>query len=789
MKKFTFLFSLLLLGIFLNAQNVPREKVVIEISTCTYCTYCPGAAGAADQLFEEGKDVAIIEYHDTDQGPDPFANGYSTARQSYYGMSGNPTARFDGVLEHVGGQACPPPFTNVYNIYLNRYNQRIGVSSPYTISWYGQNNSGNNWTVYITVTKVGTVETDNTFVQFAVTESDIQQNWLCMTEVDFVNRLMVPSQTGTPLNLQSNQQLITLNFNLDPSWDTDHIEFVCFIQRNTGKEIHQAIVTPLNELPPPPLEAGFTADNTIICETNTVQFTDQSLGIITSRQWTFPGGTPNSSTQEDPAVVYSTAGTYDVTLKVFHGTESDELTKPAYIQVSATAPNAPDVPVGESQLCKNPPNGTYTANGSPSAITYDWELTPSTAGLVMNDGNQTVTVNWVNAFTGEASLTVKAINGCGESAFSEPLGITISQRPTVYNVTGGGEFCEEGTGVEVGLDNSAAGITYELYKDDTPTGNIVDGNGSPISFGWVTEAGEYTVIAFDPVTACDNTMASAATVTVIPKPVAFAVTGGGEYCEGGEGVHIGLEGSQINCAYELFCNDVSTGVVVTGTGEALDFGLFTTLGTYTATAVDTEASCTSTMNGTAGISLAPYPETPATPDGPTYVDLYYSTQTEYETTGSEFSDYYSWLMEPSDAGSIEVLDITHCRVSWNLEYLGQVEILTEGVNECGESDWSAPIVVTIDNTVGFNTLSDHFGIKVSPNPSDGIFTIQMKSETQEIISIRVISALNLVAFEENKLPVNGSLTKTIDLGHVPNGVYFLYIETEQCTYMRKLIFQ
>lgn len=785
MKKFTFLFSLLLLGAFLYAQNVPREKVVFEIGTGTWCQYCPGAAGSADLMVEEGKDVAVIENHNGDG----YANTYSNARNSFYGISGYPTTRFDGVQVHEGGQACPPPFNNVYNVYLNRYNQRIAISSPYTISWTGQNTGGNNWTVYITVTKVGNVDTDNTFVHFVVTESHIQTSWFCMTECNFVNRLMVPSQTGTPLSLSGNQQQITLNFNLDAAWDTDHIEFVCFVQRNTNKEIHQAIMSPLSELPPPAPIANFTADNTIVCETTTVHFTDQSSGYITSRQWTFPGGTPSSSTQEDPVVVYNTAGTYDVTLKVNSGSQTNELTKPAYINVSAQAPGVPDQPAGETQLCKNPPHSTFTATGSPSAVTYDWELTPSTAGLVMNDGSQTITVNWVNAYVGDASLTVKAINGCGESDFSEPLDITISVRPDVYNVTGGGEFCEDGTGVEIGLDNSSAGITYELYKDEAPTGNIIEGNGSPISFGLVTEGGEYTVVAFDPVTGCDNTMGSAANVSVIPKPVAYAVTGGGEFCEGGEGVPVGLEGSQTNCTYELFCNDASTGVVVAGTGEALDFGLFTTPGTYHATAVDTEASCTNTMTGSAGVAVAPYPETPAAPGGPTYVDLYYSNQTEYETSGSAFSNYYDWLMEPSEAGTIEVLDITHCRVTWNMDYLGQVEILTEGVNECGESDWSVPIVVTIDNTVGFNPVSENFGIKVSPNPSDGIFTIRMKSSQEEIITIRVISALNTIAYEDNKLSVNGSLTKTIDLSHLTDGVYFLYIETEQSTYMRKLIFQ
>ena len=102
MKKFTFLLLMLLLQAFLFAQNVEREKVVLEIGTGTWCQYCPGAAAAADQLVEEGKDVAVIEHHNGDN----YDNTYSNYRNdTYYNLSGYPTAHFDGSTEEVGGKA------------------------------------------------------------------------------------------------------------------------------------------------------------------------------------------------------------------------------------------------------------------------------------------------------------------------------------------------------------------------------------------------------------------------------------------------------------------------------------------------------------------------------------------------------------------------------------------------------------------------------------------------------------------------------------------------------------
>ncbi len=776
MKKLLPLLLLLLSQTFLYGQNVDRDKVVLEIGTGTWCQFCPGAAGAADMLVEEDKDVVVIENHNGDQ----FTNTFSNARNNYYLIDGYPTARFDGILEKSGGQLCPSPWTSVYNSYLSLYNTRIQTSSPYTIDLEIENTSGNNYQANITIQKVGDVNTSNSVVHFVITESHLSATWFCMTECNFVNRKMVPNQNGTPLSLSNNSQQITLDFTLESNWDVGNVEFVCFIQSNSNKEIHQAVKRTI-------LLAQFEADETLVCAPGTIHFTDLSAGDITSRSWSFPGGTPSSSNQPDPTVVYNNEGVYDVTLTVYSGSESNVMTKNDYIQVSSGVPSIPGQPQGETLLCKNPPNTNYTATGSANALSWDWEISPSNAGLITNDGSATVTVNWFNSYLGEVALTVKAINGCGESEFSSPLAITISPRPAVFNLTGGGTFCEDETGIEVGLDGSEAGVTYQLFREDQPEGTSITGTGGPISFGLISEPGEYSSVGFNPTTQCDIDMANTVMVTMISLPEAFEITGGGAWCEGMEGITIAQQGSQPDCQYELFCNDATTGVVVTGTGEALDFGQFTTLGTYHVVATSTQAPCTSQMTGTAAITQAPLPVIPAAPQGPVTVDLYYLSESEYVTEGSLYSDAYAWELIPAEAGVIETIDDTRIIVIWNIDFLGQAEIKTRGLNVCGESEWSESVSVTILNTVGFNAIFDQLGIKVSPNPSDGIFTIQLKSDKEEIASIRIVSPLNSVAFEENRISVNGSLTRTVDLSHASDGIYFLYVETGQSTYIRKLV--
>ncbi|NIM15079.1 MAG: PKD domain-containing protein, partial [Candidatus Aminicenantes bacterium] len=85
--------------------------------------------------------------------------------------------------------------------------------------------------------------------------------------------------------------------------------------------------------PQPPI-ADFTASATDINIGNSVTFTDLSLENPTSWSWSFKGGTPTTSTEQNPTVTYNTVGTFDVTLVATNAQGSDTETKVDYITVS-----------------------------------------------------------------------------------------------------------------------------------------------------------------------------------------------------------------------------------------------------------------------------------------------------------------------------------------------------------------------------------------------------------------------------------------------------------------------
>jgi hypothetical protein len=270
--------------------------------------------------------------------------------------------------------------------------------------------------------------------------------------------------------------------------------------------------------------------------------------------------------------------------------------------------------------------GSYCAGGSGVSI----GLSASTSGINYQLYNGASTVGSPVAGTGVAIsfgvhtasgtytvLATNSINSC-TAPMSGSATVVINPLPTAYTVTGGGSYCAGGAGVAVGLDNSESGVNYQLYNGPTATGSPVAGTGSAISFGSQTAAGTYTVFATNATTSCTNNMAGSATITILPAPTAYTVTGGGSYCSGGSGVAIGLGNSATGFTYQLYNGASTAGSPVAGTGAAISFGSFTAAGTYTVLATNNATTCTGAMSGSATVVINPLPTAYAVSGGGSY---------------------------------------------------------------------------------------------------------------------------------------------------------------------------
>ena len=114
-----------------------------------------------------------------------------------------------------------------------------------------------------------------------------------------------------------------------------------------------------------------------------VHFKDMSTGNVTSWAWTFEGGEPASSTEQNPVVTYNSAGSYAVTLTVSDGTATETKTRDAYVVVHAVAPVAH---VGM-------PDGAYL---SPWVMMF----VPTDVPLAFKDASTGFPTSWLWTFDG-----------------------------------------------------------------------------------------------------------------------------------------------------------------------------------------------------------------------------------------------------------------------------------------------------------------------------------------------------------------------------------------------------
>ena len=201
--------------------------------------------------------------------------------------------------------------------------------------------------------------------------------------------------------------------------------------------------------------ALFNANVTSGCEPLTVNFANLSTNA-TSYYWTFGNG--NSSTLANPTTVYTSPGTYTVTLVAINGTSRDTLVRSNYIFVPVSP--VPDFSVNTQTGCEtgNVFNFTnLTINGN----TYTWDF---------GDGNVSNETHPHHLYTSPGqfpvTLTVTTAEGCIDT-------LSLTQVDLVdINPTPVAAFAVDRTEADIcnsviNFTNQSQGaVTYYYHFDD-----------------------------------------------------------------------------------------------------------------------------------------------------------------------------------------------------------------------------------------------------------------------------------------------------------------------------------
>lgn len=214
------------------------------------------------------------------------------------------------------------------------------------------------------------------------------------------------------------------------------------------------------------LEADFEASSTDISANCTIDFTDLTLGTPYEWAWTLEGGTPETSTEQNPQnISFLQEGTYSVQLIATNPLGSDTLVKSGYISVSAAA--APEVSFVADQLagCSGMTvHFTDHSNHCPTA--WLWTISPDTYSFV--DGTTAESQNPVVQFDalGEYTITLTASNNIGSDQFTEESMIHVGGFPVPYEAAlAQAQFYADGWSIQ-NPDNSRSWALTEIDGEE-----------------------------------------------------------------------------------------------------------------------------------------------------------------------------------------------------------------------------------------------------------------------------------------------------------------------------------
>jgi PKD repeat protein len=474
--------------------------------------------------------------------------------------------------------------------------------------------------------------------------------------------------------------------------------------------------------------AAFTINPSTVCVGQTVNFTDNSTGSPSAWSWTITGGSPATSTVQNPSATYASPGIYSVTLVSSNGFgTSSPLTKtlsvlaaPSLTAISATSP-----------ICAGA-SATLMASGS-GVTGYTW----NPGGLIGGTVTATPSVSTI--------YTVSFSNGtCSNSA---TVSVVVTPNPTVS--VNSATACNGQTATL-----TASGATTYTWMPGSLTGSVQAFTPSATTVYTVTGANG----------SCTNV--KTATITILATPT-LVVSGSSVICSGnsttltvsGGTSYTWMPGS-LTGSVQIVSPSSNTVYSVTGTnGSCMSIRNYTVVVNPTPTITVNSASICSGQSATLTASgAANYTWMPGSLTGSTQV-LSPSSTTIYTLTGSSglcsstrtTNITVTTTPTVSVAGTSVICSGNSTTLSatgaasytWNPGALtGSVQILSP----------AASTVYTITGANGLCTTSKNFTVVVSPTP-----TITVNSATVCAGSSATLTANGATSYTWNPGALTGSV--------------------------------
>ncbi|MFZ4784248.1 MAG: gliding motility-associated C-terminal domain-containing protein [Flavobacteriales bacterium] len=275
-------------------------------------------------------------------------------------------------------------------------------------------------------------------------------------------------------------------------------------------------------------QIDFDVSATIICPGNCINFSDLTVGNVSTWSWTFEGATTPTSSQQNPNnICYPTAGNYDVTLTITNSCGSSSLTMPNFVQVGSNL--TPSISAqGSTNLCANGfvvlqtsstgslqwlfnnnpiPGATNSTYNATQVGDYSLEVNENGCSGVSNIVTLTSSISASITLLGNADLcagetTTLQANGTGTYQWYNGSTLLVNETNSTYSASVSGNFnCViTSNGCSATSNSIAINVsplpTGSIATTDTqicePASTLISLSGTYASFTWYNQVGPLT---------------------------------------------------------------------------------------------------------------------------------------------------------------------------------------------------------------------------------------------------------------------------------------------------------
>jgi len=569
--------------------------------------------------------------------------------------------------------------------------------------------------------------------------------------------------------------------------------------------------------------AGFTANNNMGCVPFTVEFTNQSSANATGYEWDFPGGSPASSSDENPSVTYNSPGVYDVTLIVSNAAGNDTLTMTDYVVVgtvpstsftadvngfevsftntstnpdnSGTATYEWDFGDGETSTEANPVH-TYAGDG-----TYEVTLTvtndcgskaingqitvvsPPTAGFsaMQTSGCEPFEVHFTNESSSNAASFAWEFPGGDPATSTDENPVVVYNTPGTYDVTltvtnAAGEDATTQTGFIIvdalptpgfgfTINGAQVGFTNSSSNTNTVSWDFGDGETStdenPVHT--YTEDGAYEV-TLTATNECGSVETTELVVIATQGPIAAFSAESNEGCLPFEATFVNLSsGNSETFEWTFEGGDPAT------SSEENPVVTYTSEGSFDVTLIATNGLGSDTF------SLADFIVVKTTPVPNFTSDDSMGTVTF--TNSSDNATTYEWDFGDGETSTEENPVHTYAAS-------GSYEVTLTAFNDCGFSANTQTITVVITGVEEIPGISD---FNVFPNPNNGRFTLVLRGNSMDNLQVSFTNMLGQVILQDQLDFRSGNVMREFVMDDLAAGLYIFQVKSGAKSIYRKIV--